>query len=342
VRIAYIGQLWDGSTTAERAGLLAERGHELLRFDTTPYLTAGWRVSRAIQNRLLAGPVVNRFNRDLRHFIGQAGRLEVVWLDKARWVFADTLGWIKQQTRARVVHYTPDPAFVTQNSRHFEQSVPLYDLCVTTKRYELQRYRDAGAQSVMFTWQGIDDRFANNARAARLNSGTRSGVVFVGHRERHYVATLSALAMHGIELTIRGPRWTSRLGIPKVLKPHVAGEGVWGASYVDALAAGKIGLGLLSKWHPDQFTTRTFEIPASGTMLLAERTPEHLELFEEGREAEYFTSPVELVEKARYYLAHESERMRIATAGRAKAVASFHWSNVLRPVLEFLERPMGR
>jgi spore maturation protein CgeB len=102
----------------------------------------------------------------------------------------------------------------------------------------------------------------------------------------------------------------------------VRGPGVWDEDYVRALNGAKIGLGLLTRLAPDESTTRTLEIPACGTMLLAERSGEHQELFEEGREAEFFSTDEEMNEKILWYLSHDRQRDQIAAAGRERVVRS--------------------
>jgi hypothetical protein len=337
VRIAYIGQLWSGGTCAERAKVLAERGHELLRFDITPYMTAGSRMLRAFQHRLLYGPHVQQFNRDLTEFIERLAPLDVVWVDKGRWVYSSALERIKNVSGALLVHYTPDPTFTVHTSRHFERSLGTYDLCITTKRYELQRYRDGGAKHILFTWQGIDDRFVQGTNCGAIDRVQRSGIVFIGHAEKHYRRVLMAVASRNKDLRICGPDWERYARRHKSLRPFVKGGPLWGQDYVARLASARIGLGLLSKYYPDQFTTRSFEIPAAGTMLIAERTDEHHELFDEGREAEFFSSLAELSDKIGFYLENETARVKIAAQGRQRALACYHWRNVLLPAIKVME-----
>jgi spore maturation protein CgeB len=45
-------------------------------------------------------------------------------------------------------------------------------------------------------------------------------------------------------------------------------------------------------------------------------------MFEEGREADFFSSPEELVDKVRFYLLHDDTRRRVASAGRERCVKS--------------------
>jgi len=59
-----------------------------------------------------------------------------------------------------------------------------------------------------------------------------------------------------------------------------------------------------------------------GIFLLAERTDDHLALFEEGKEAEYFGDDEELKDKIRFYLENDEARKRIAAAGRERCLRS--------------------
>jgi len=95
-----------------------------------------------------------------------------------------------------------------------------------------------------------------------------------------------------------------------------------GADYRRALCASKIGTCFFSRWNRDQYTTRSWEIPACGTFLLSERTPAMQEFYREGKEAEFFEGPEEFMDKVKFYLDNDAARKRIAAAGYARVIAS--------------------
>ena len=321
-----------GGTCRERADVLKEFGYTITVLDTAPFLELTLRLVRAFEHRLLWGPNVVALNMALIKHARELKKNDVIWFDKARWLFPEILNKIKQETGAICIHYTPDPAFTLHTSRHFFKTIPLFDLCITTKKYELGEYRNHGAKDVLFTLQGIDDRFIRLAQPP--SSLRQSGSIFIGHCEKHYINLVKAAAMVDVDLQIYGQGWTKAAKNNPILSNHVKAEGAWGLDYVRALGSGKIGLGLLCKYYPDQFTTRTFEVPAAGALLLAERTEAHKELFAEGVEAEYFSSMGEMKEKIKFYLENESAWLKIAEAGQAKCLNEYHWKKVLLPAVK--------
>ena len=74
----------------------------------------------------------------------------------------------------------------------------------------------------------------------------------------------------------------------------IENKGLYSEDYSKSFQAFKISLCFLRKINYDQQTTRTVEIPACGGFMIAERTAEHKAMFEEGKEAEFFSSNEEL------------------------------------------------
>jgi spore maturation protein CgeB len=333
--ILYIGQLWEGSTTLERMRLLEGMGARIIPFDTAPWVVGGNRLLRSLAHRTNIGPPVSRLNQALASFASTLSQVTHVWVDKGRWVYPETLLSIKQRSGANLIHYTPDAQLVINRSRYFDDCIPLYDVVVTTKPFEVEPYRRAGAKDVLLVLQGYDDRFMSCTPSSNDQRELGSDVCFIGHRERHYSQLLRAAKMVTEHLKIWGPGWSRYARFHPWVRTSVAGEGIWGKRYPLALSCSKIALGLLMKQMPETTTTRSFEIPAAGVFMLAERTDDHQALFEEGVEAEFFGSEQELKEKIVFYLKHDDVRGKIAAAGRARCLRSgYHSREQLQRVLD--------
>jgi spore maturation protein CgeB len=63
----------------------------------------------------------------------------------------------------------------------------------------------------------------------------------------------------------------------------------------------------------------------SGALYLTEDQPELGEYFESGREVVTYTDGQDLLDKSRYYLAHQEESERIRRAGLERALRDHTW-----------------
>jgi hypothetical protein len=105
------------------------------------------------------------------------------------------------------------------------------------------------------------------------------------------------------------------------------------AKYYEILSRSKIGINFSMSTDRFQLKARVFEIMHTGGLLLEERNDQIEYYFTEGLEFVAFSSQEELLEKIRYYLEHENERIQIALAGHKRARQLFNgrqfWNKVL-------------
>lgn len=336
----YAGMLGYGGTCLERKEVLQSLDIEVIPFDVQPATVAAHRLVRSAAERVQLGPLIAQLNHGILAF-ARTVAFDGVWVDKGTWLHPETLAELRRLSAAKLlVHYTPDAQFLTQRSRLFFGCIPLYDLCVTTKPFELEHYGRAGARRTVMVLQGHSRFFSPDMAHGPQADRYRSDTIFVGHRQPHYVRSLRALAASDVELAIHGPRWPRYARRHRWAQRVVRSDGVHGHDYATALAAARIGIGLLGKHIPETTTTRSFEIPASGALLLAERTGDHQALFEEDAEAVFWSSPEELCDKARHYLANEPARARIAAAGRARCQRSrYDTPAQMHRILQALDLP---
>lgn len=323
MRVVFVGDLNAPyvSTTQMRSEALRDLGHEVTGVCSYKCISWGGRVMGAPFRRLKWGPAVCEFNSEVLEAV-RSVRPALVWVDNGLFLARRTLEKIKENANCTLIHYTPDPAIVLHRSRHFLSSIPLYDIVITNKSYEVPLYRQRGARRILLRPPTFDltvhkPEILNEEEKVRYSCD----VVFTGTYRLGREKYLRPIVESGVDLAIWGSYWRERCD-DRLLRPHIRGGGLAGREYSMSICGAKIGLGLLERALPDQVTTRSIEIPACGVFMLAQRTEEHLNLFEEGREAEFFGSETELLSKLTYYLTHEAERDRIAKAGRDRCLRS--------------------
>jgi hypothetical protein len=325
--VLYVGLVAAGLDSTAYHRMLAMRGlgHEVLALDSSWPPQAGapsrllHRLERKLIGRMRDGGLQSRILEALA-----ARKPELLWIDKGLTVAPRTLRRARELAPGlRIVGYTPDDMSNPGNqSRQYHASLPLYDLYFTTKSYQVAELTALGCRRVVF----VENAYAPELhRPVALADAERHGlggpVGFIGTPELERARSLAYLGEHGVPVKVWGNHWEPwlrRFGGRFTL----AGPAVYGERYARVLCAFDINLCFLRKINRDLQTTRTMEIPACGRFMLAERTDEHLALFEEGKEAEFFASDEELLSKVRFYMGHPAERERVAAAGRERCLRS--------------------
>ncbi|MED9799911.1 MAG: glycosyltransferase [Prevotella sp.] len=278
----------------------------------------------------------SKLNRAIRKQV-QEKPYDVVWIDKGVFIEAKALRFIKQvQPSCRVVGYSPDNMAERHNQTQvFLKSFPYYDYYITTKSYTVDMLRRMGCKNILFVNNAYEASFHHPYQLAKEERERLGGKVgFIGAWEEERCRSILYLAEHGIPVRVwGGGKWLEYKDRYTNLK--IEDKGLYSEDYNKALSAFDISLCFLRKINYDLQTTRTMEIPACGSLLMAERTAEHERLFKDKEEAVFFSSDEELLELCQYYLTHEEERKRIAEAGRKRCIASgYSNEETIKRVLE--------
>lgn len=345
LRILYVGNLSAGGTCAQRLRAFEDLGCRLTPVTLTT--TATRRQERQLGERIrrrLFGPrdLAGANQRALEHARGAP--FDIMWIDRGLPIDAATLAEVRRlQPACRIVGYSPDDMYARHNqSPQFRAHVTLYDIYFTTKSYGVAELRSMGCPAVGFSGNAYDPHTHRPLPVGAADRERFGGAVgFVGTWEGARATSMSRLATAGVPVRIWGSNWRRQHQRHPNLR--IEERALYGDDYALGINAFDINLCFLRKLNRDLQTQRSVEIPACGAFMLAERTAEHQELFEEGREAEFFTSDDELVEKVQYYLAQPERRRQIAAAGRERCLRSgYSYQDRLAEILESLGHQVAR
>ena len=331
-RVLYVGPDYTGSNGTCWRDALEDLGYEVTTINSETFLpepaTFLGRVARKVHGHPPFG-AIGRLN-DAVAFAYHRTQPAFTFYVKATCISAEVL----EETAKGGPNFAfmNDDMFNPANQAcFFWEGIERLQYIITTKSFNVREFQKAGAPLVAYLPNAYDPKVHYPVPPSASDSRVYAGdVALIGTFRLDRADFLSRLASFSREfkLNVWGGGWEKIRRIEhlhkrlrwRALAACVRGAELWGAKMGMAIQANRICLGLLNHDNRDGHTSRTFEIPACGGFMLAERTEEQRMLFEEDKEAVYFGSWDELLDKVRFYLAHEDARARIARAGYHKCV----------------------
>jgi hypothetical protein len=218
-------------------------------------------------------------------------------------------------------YLTDDPWNPAFRSRWFLDALQAYDRVFSPRRRNLDDLRRHGCAHVEYLPFAADpDLFFPETPAEEERPRYASDVCFAGGAEPARVDVMSRLIDSGLNVALYGDYWDRYAGTRPAWRGRATAEGLRKAT-----SAASVSLCLVRHANRDGHTMRSFEAAAMGGCLLVEDTDEHRAVFGgDDAAAVYFTSPEDVVDRARALLTDAPRRRRLASAARALIAGGHH------------------
>jgi hypothetical protein len=332
MNILFLGA--DGGNALKRAKALNRLGHIVMRID--PYSLFPFKnfVGRLIYYG--GASLVETYLKKRIAPIIKKSSFDVTFVDNVELVGCNVLNVLKQVSSI-IINYNNDDPFGSRDKKKWRlylEAVPHYDLLAVVRPVNVSEAYSLGAKKVLQVFMAVDELDGPREITSQDRWRFPHEVLFIGTWMPERGPFLQELMRAGVPLAIYGNDWQKAPEWP-ALQGVWHGPAIYGDDYLKAIQLAKVSLGLLSKGNRDLHTTRTFEIPYCGGLLCAERTSEHLQLYQEDIEAVYWSDVQECIEKCKKLLNDDKMRAEIAEKGRIRCLRNGIFNeNNLKKMLE--------
>ena len=233
-----------------------------------------------------------------------------------------------------IVNFNVDDPFSSPHWRKwrlYRESIPEYDLLTVVRTQNIDEVGLSGAKKVQHVLR-MADELAHKPIELSTNDKANwaSDVCFIGTWMPERGPFMAKLIEQGVPLSIWGDRWQKSKEW-KIIQAAWRGPGIYTSEYIKPIIAAKICLGLLSKGNRDLHTQRSVEVPAVGGLLCAERTTEHMDMYEEGKEAVFWEDADECADVCKALLKDPERCKYIAKRGHERCLENNYFNE---PALE--------
>lgn len=325
ISILYIGSLTPNCNSHKRFKTIISLGHNVTAIDIDKSIYVK-NITASIHHRLNIGYGLYKLNKQIKKEI-VASKPNLVWVDNKPYLNKNTLNFIlKNLPHTKIINLVTDDANgkFKASWKITRRTAKYYHHHFVQRTENFNEYYSWGAQKVDYCLRSFDPNFHKILELTIEEKKLFScDVGFIGSYEEERASYISFLIENGISVKVIGDGWVNKK-YWKTIQPHFISKGVYSDEYVKRLNAIKVVLHFIRVANRDQQDSRTFEIPACGAFMLAESTPVHEQLFENNKEAVFFTTKDELLEKCKYYLKNDEVRNKIRINGYNKVHKAKH------------------
>ncbi|WP_259070310.1 CgeB family protein [Mucilaginibacter sp. X4EP1] len=237
--------------------------------------------------------------------LGKQTNPDVIWIEWATELRPSVLNELRALTsHPLLISFQDDNPWGKRRGdrwmwRNYFKVVPFFDLHLVKRESDIANLKGLGGKNFRMWKHGVySPLFHPLAEPVKK----KHPVSFVGTCIDGRVQLIEYLLTNNVDIHVFGNRWDQRSNLPKRYPAnfHPSAEG---EVYADVIHQSQICLGLVSHSNQDEWTMRTYEVPGSAGLLLAERTPVHEALFEEDKEMAFFSTAEECLKKIENLLA---------------------------------------
>ena len=320
--ILYIGSLNIHSNAYRRFSALKSMGNIVTGVDIDSFIYKGAFIK--FHHHLNFGPGILALNKEILGAVKKKVP-DIIWVDNRTFLIESTLKKIqKTSPDIKIINLITDDATgsLKYQWRLCLKTAKYYDFHFVQRSVNIPELKKYGANRAELCYRSYDPEFHRPvilSDSDKLKYKTKVG--FIGTYEKDREEYIAYLIKNGITVTVTGDGWPGCSQWP-FIKPYYKGPSIYGEPYIKTINGMDISLHFLRHENRDEQDSRTFEIPACGVFMLAEKTALHLSLFEDGKEAVFFDTKEELLEKILFYMDNAAAREKISNAGLARCERS--------------------
>ncbi len=317
-KVLVIGTTTEGALPESYARAFERLGMEVVRFDfEQAIMQASHFAGNRILRRALRSSLWNKVNREAAE-VAERVRPALIFAVKASFFHPETVRQIRKSLGVPFVNHYPDHPYIGVRWDPREASTLRHDLIEVFRQYSIvwmwerslvERLKRDGVEAKFLPFAVDPELFRPQSGAEGLHCetcGRQHDVVFVGTRTRARRREIDCIVKH--EVAIWGDGWSTVKGSASGKRIHAP---IYGTKLARIYATAPVSLNVLNAENLGGPNMRTFEVPASGGVMLARYSDAQAEFFPENQAAAYYRLPEELDAKIDWLLGDAALRQRI-------------------------------